>query len=269
MNTEDINAKALFDLTGRVAIVTGGRGLYGATISSGLAEMGARVVIASRDKEKCEEMAVQIRSKGFAAEGAFLDLSSDKSIKQLVEDVMQKNGRIDILVNNAVTRDGLASLEKVTRQQLQASADVNLNGQILISQAVLPHVIRQNRGSIINISSIRGIDCPHFPFYHEEQVQSINYTIEKHAIIGMTKYMAGYYGKYNIRTNVICPGGYDPKLKNHPRFSGFYKTYEDHNPMHRWAADYDIKGPVVFLASDASGYVNGATVVMDGGWSIW
>jgi len=84
----------------------------------------------------------------------------------------------------------------------------------------------------------------------------------------MTKWMAGYYGKYNIRTNAICPGGYDPELKNHPKFSAFYKTYEDHNPMRRWADDYDIKGPVIFLASDASGYVNGATLIMDGGWTI-
>lgn len=266
---KEVSAKALFDLSGRVAIVTGGRGLYGATISSGLAEMGARVVIASRDKEKCGELAEQLRSEGYDAAGAYLDLSDDESIKQLVEEVICKNGRIDILVNNAVSREGLASLEKTTRQKLTASADINLYGQILISKAVLPHMIKQKKGSIINISSIRGLDCPHFPFYHEEQVQSINYTIEKHALMGMTKYMAGYYGKYNIRTNVICPGGYDPELKNHPKFSGFVKTYEDHNPMHRWATDYDIKGPVVFLASDASGYVNGATVVMDGGWTIW
>lgn len=264
-----MKAERLFDLSGKVAIITGGRGLYGANISIGLAEMGADVIISSRDKEKCEDLARQIRANGYDAMGASLDLSNDESIKQLVEEVIQKKGHIDILVNNAVSKEGADSLEKITRQKLRLSADINLYGQILISQAILPHMIKRNRGSIINISSIRGLDCPHFPFYHEEQIQTINYTIEKHAIMGMTKYMAGCYGKYNIRTNVICPGGYDPELKRHPRFSRFYKTYEEHNPMHRWAADHDIKGPVIFLASEASGYVNGATVVMDGGWTIW
>lgn len=265
----ELKGKELFDLSGRVAIVTGGRGLYGAAISGGLAEMGAKVIIASRNKEKCETLAEKIRSHGYDAAGAALDLSDDASIKELVDEVLQKYRRIDILVNNAITREGTDSLEKVTRQQLKTSADINLYGQILISRAVIPNMVKRNKGSIINVSSVRGIDCPHFPFYHVEQVQSINYTIEKHAIIGMTRWMAGYYGKYGIRTNVICPGGYDPELKNNAKFSGFYKTYEEHNPLGRWANDFDIKGPAIFLASDASGYVNGATVVMDGGWTIW
>lgn len=260
-------SKELFDLSGRTAIVTGGRGLYGACISEGLCEMGACVVIASRNGAKCDEYAAALREKGYDACGMSLDLSSDESIKQLVADVMKKYGRIDVLVNNAVDRSNLCSLNTAEREKLQASMNTNLNGQIMLSQEVLlKAMIPARKGSIINISSMRGIDCPHFPFYPETMGdQAVNYTTEKWAMVGLTKYMAGRYGQYGIRTNTIAPGGY-PEL---PADNPFSQTYKEHNPLHRWANEDDIKGPVCFLASDAAGYVNGDTLVMDGGWTVW
>ena len=265
------NARDLFDLTGRVAIVTGGRGLYGASISAGLCEMGATVVIASRNVEKCEELAAQLREQGYEAVGMALDLSDDASIEKLAKDVADKYGRIDILVNNAVDRRNLTSLNDATRQKLQDSADTNLQGQLMLSQAVLKYMVEAKSGSIINISSMRGLDCPHFPFYPEGVPdQPVNYTTEKWAMVGMTKYMAGRYGQYNIRVNCVAPGGFTTMGKNPtPAQAGFLKNYIDHCPLHRWANDDDIKGPVAFLASDAASYVTGATLVMDGGWTIW
>ncbi len=260
----------LFSLNGRVAIVTGGRGLYGASISRGLCEAGASVVIASRNGEKCEELAKELRAEGYEAVGISLDLDSDESIKSFVSEVMQRYGKIDILVNNAVDRRNMTPLSSATREQLQASASTNLNGQILLSQAVIEHMIKQGGGNIINISSMRGIDCPHFPFYPESMGdQPVNYTTEKWAMVGLTKYMAGRYGKHGIRVNCIAPGGFNPGLSDNPDKKGFVSTYIENCPLGRWANDDDIKGPVVFLASDAAGYVTGATLVMDGGWTIW
>ena len=265
-----MHAKELFSLEGRVAIVTGGRGLYGAAICEGLCEMGATVIVASRNGEKCEEFAETLRQQGHNAFGMALDLSDDASIKALPKAVVERFGRIDILVNNAVDRSNLTSLADATRQKLQDSASTNLNGQILLSQAVLRYMIPAERGSIINISSMRGLDSPHFPFYPESMGdQPVNYTTEKWAMVGLTKYMAGRYGKHHIRVNCIAPGGFNPGLAEDPDKKAFVDTYIANTPLGCWASYDDIKGPVAFLASDAAAYVTGATLVMDGGWTIW
>ena len=264
------HTKDLFSLEGKVAIVTGGRGLYGASISLGLCEMGATVVIASRNGAACDEYAAELRAQGYDAIGLSLDLSDDASIKALAKDVFDRYGKIDILVNNAVDRRNMTSLADATRQKLQDSASTNLNGQILLSQAVLEYMIPAEKGSIINISSMRGIDCPHFPFYPETWGdQPVNYTTEKWAMVGLTKYMAGRYGKHHIRVNCIAPGGYSPGLEDNPDKKAFVKTLIDNTPLRCWANEDDIKGPVVFLASEAANYITGATLVMDGGWTIW
>lgn len=264
------HTKELFSLENKVAIVTGGRGLYGASISTGLCEMGATVVIASRNGKKCEEFAKELRDSGYNAIGLGLDLGSDESIKELVKEVIERYGKIDILVNNAVDRSNMTPLSTATREQLQQSASTNLNGQILLSQAVLEHMIPKESGSIINISSMRGLDCPHFPFYPETWGdQPVNYTTEKWAMVGLTKYMAGRYGKHHIRVNCIAPGGFTPGLADNPEKKAFVDTYIENCPLKCWANEDDIKGPVVFLASEAANYVTGATLVMDGGWTIW
>lgn len=265
-----VHTQELFSLKNKVAIVTGGRGLYGASISMGLCEMGASVVIASRNREKCDEFANTLRGHGYDAVGMELDLNSDNSIKSLVAEVIEYYGKIDILVNNAVDRRNMTPLSSATRQKLQDSVSTNLNGQILLSQAVLEHMIVQEKGSIINIGSTRGLDCPHFPFYPESWGdQPVNYTTEKWALIGLTKYMAGRYGKHHIRVNCIAPGGFNPGLADSLDKKSFIDTYIENCPLGCWANEDDIKGPVVFLASDAANYITGATLVMDGGWTIW
>jgi NAD(P)-dependent dehydrogenase (short-subunit alcohol dehydrogenase family) len=232
--------------------------------------MGATVIVASRNGEKCEEFAETLRQQGHNAFGMALDLSDDDSVKALPKAVFDRFGRIDILVNNAVDRSNLTSLADATRQKLQDSASTNLNGQILLSQAVLEYMIPAERGSIINISSMRGLDSPHFPFYPESMGdQPVNYTTEKWAMVGLTKYMAGRYGKHHIRVNCIAPGGFNPGLAEDPDKKAFVDTYIANTPLGCWASYDDIKGPVAFLASDAAAYVTGATLVMDGGWTIW
>lgn len=264
------NAKDLFSLDGRVAIVTGGRGLYGASISAGLCEMGATVIIASRNGAKCDEYAATLREQGYRAYGLSLDLSDDDSINALVAEVLTHEGHIDILVNNAVDRSNMVPLAIATRDKLQDSMNTNLNGQILLSKAVIEAMIPQGSGSIINISSMRGLDCPHFPFYPESMGdQPVTYTTEKWAMVGLTKYMAGRYGKHHIRVNCIAPGGFNPGLSDDPDKKAFVETYIANCPLGCWANEDDIKGPVVFLASDAANYITGATIVMDGGWTIW
>lgn len=264
------HTKELFSLENKVAIVTGGRGLYGASICTGLCEMGASVVIASRSGEKCEEFAKTLREQGYDAVGMSLDLNDDESIQELAKKVVERYGKIDILVNNAVDRRNMTPLSTATRQKLQDSASTNLNGQILLSQAVLEYMIPREQGSIINISSMRGLDCPHFPFYPESfGDQPVNYTTEKWAMVGLTKYMAGRYGKHHIRVNCIAPGGFNPGLADDPDTKAFVDTYIENCPLGCWATEDDIKGPVAFLASDAANYITGATLVMDGGWTIW
>ncbi len=266
-----IHTKKLFALDGRVAIVTGGRGRYGASISLGLCEMGATVVIASRNGEACEAYAASLREQGYSAYGLSLDLGDDASIHALVKEVISRFARIDILVNNAVDRSNLVPMKTATREKLQASLNTNLTGQMMLTQAVLPYMIEAKKGSIINISSMRGIDCPHFPFYPESMREhSANYVTEKWAFEGLTRYLAGRYGEYGIRVNSIAPGGFNPGLSSTSEDAKqFVKTYIENCPLHTWASEDDIKGPVCFLASDAAGYVTGATLVMDGGWTIW
>ncbi len=265
-----MHVKQLFDLTGKIAIVTGGKGLYGAHISLGLCEAGATVVIASRSGDKCEAYAKELRTQGYSAIGMSLDLNSDESIEKLVSNVVSKYGKIDVLVNNAVDRSNITPLSTATRQKLQDSASTNLNGQLILSKFVIEQMLKQGKGNIINVSSMRGLDCPHFPFYPESMGdQPVNYTTEKWAMIGMTKYMAGRYGKNNIRVNAIAPGGYNPALATNPDTKEFYNNYIKNCPLGRLSNEDDIKGPIVFLASDASNYVTGETLVMDGGWTIW
>lgn len=265
-----MHIQELFSLSKKIAIVTGGRGLYGESISEGLCEAGAVVIIASRNGTKCRKYATELCTRGHEAYGMPLDLSDDDSIKAFVKEVVSKFGSIDILVNNAVDRTNMVSLADATRLKLQDSCNTNLNGQLLLTQAVIDCMLGHGKGNIINISSMRGLDSPHFPFYPKSwEDQPVNYTTEKWAMIGMTKFLAGRYGPNNIRVNCIAPGGFNPGLSDDPDKKAFVDTYIENCPLKCWAEQDDIKGPVVFLSSEASRYVTGATLVMDGGWTIW
>ncbi len=257
----------MFSLKGKVAIVTGGRGLYGAPLSEGLAEAGAHVVVASRDGAACETYAQSLRERGLSADGAALDLASDSSIEAFVRRLSEEFASVDVLVNNAVTRDGYTDLACVQRAQLNHTLDINISGMMVLTKHIAAVMQAQGAGSIINISSIQGVMGPHFPYYEEGQSSPVGYTFEKWGLVGFTKWLAAAYGKYGIRANCISPGGYDPKLEE--TRPDFYRTYAAHTPLGKWPDRDDIKGPAVFLASDASHYVTGLNLVMDGGFTIW
>lgn len=262
-----MNALEMFDLTGKVAIVTGGTGIYGTPISEGLAEAGAKVIIASRNGEKCEEYASELRKLGYDVVGMSLDLGNDESIENFVTAVIERYNCIDILVNNAVTRDGYCNLPDTNREKLSHTLNINVVGTLLLIKSVIPYMQKQGSGSIINISSIQGVGAPHFPFYEEDQSSPLGYTFEKWGMIGYTKWLAAYYGKDNIRVTCISPGGFDPKLET--LRPDFYRTYQEHTPLKRWPDKSDIKGPILFLASEASRYTTGINLIMDGGFTIW
>ncbi|HLO82321.1 MAG TPA: SDR family oxidoreductase [Chitinophagaceae bacterium] len=264
----DVNQ--LFRLDGKLAIVTGGAGLYGRQISLALAEAGATVVVASRDEDGCKEYAAALKEKGLKAEGLFLDLSDQASIDRFIEDVVVKFQRIDVLVNNAVSRKGFKNLDDLTKEDWENAQKINSTGLMLITQAVVRQMSEQGYGNIINISSIQGVVGPHFPVYGDTGMTSpLNYTYDKWGMIGFTKWIANYYGKHNIRCNCISPGGYGPGVSDSFGETEFTRNYRKLTPLGRFAEEDDIKGPVVFLASDASAYVTGHNLLVDGGWTSW
>ena len=248
----------MFRLDNKVAIVTGGAGLFGKPISMALAEAGAQVIVASRDESKCKEFAASIKSKNLNAEGMFLDLSDENSILEFTKSINDKYGRIDILVNNAVSREGLKDLEEVSKKEWEAAQNINSTGMILLTQAVIKLMRKQRSGNIINIGSIQGSVGPNFPVYGNTGMTSpINYTYDKWAMVGFTKWIANYYGKFNIRANCISPGGYGPGVAKMIWKNEFVENYKRLTPLGRFADDEDIKGPVVFLASEASAFITG------------
>jgi NAD(P)-dependent dehydrogenase (short-subunit alcohol dehydrogenase family) len=259
-----------FRLDNKVAIVTGGAGLFGKPISAALAEAGALVIVASRDESKCKEHAEVIKSQNLKAEGMFLDLSDEQSILEFTGKIYEKYGRIDILVNNAVSREGFKDLEEVSKKEWEGAQAINSTGMMLLTQAVIKLMRIQRSGNIINIGSIQGTVGPNFPVYGNTGMTSpINYTYDKWAMVGFTKWIANYYGKFNIRANCISPGGYGPGVAEMIGNNEFVENYKRLTPLGRFADDEDIKGPVVFLASDASAFVTGHNLLVDGGWTSW
>ncbi|THF77360.1 SDR family oxidoreductase [Cohnella fermenti] len=260
----------LFRLDSKVAVVTGGSGLYGAHISAALAQAGAAVVIASRGVAECEALAAKLRGEGADAVALPLDLGDEASIQSFVAQTLERCGRIDILVNNAVSRVGLADLEQTEAGGWSAAEQVNGLGTMLLTKAVVPSMRERREGNIINISSIQGILGPNFPVYgNTGRTSGIEYTYNKWGLVGMTKWLANYYGPYNIRVNSISPGGYNPSGALEDDNDEFLRNYKVRTPLGRMADDDDIKGAVVYLASRASSYITGHNLVMDGGWSNW
>lgn len=265
-----MNVLKSFQLNGKVAVVTGGAGLYGKPICSALAEAGAQVIIASRDKKKCQDFAAAILAEGQQAIGMELDLANEESITHFIDSVVQKYARVDILVNNAVSRAGFRNLEDMRREEWEEAQKVNATGLMLMTQAAVKVMVQQSFGNIINIGSIQGAVGPNFGVYGSTGMTSpVNYTYDKWGMVGFTKWLANYYGKYNIRANCISPGGYGPGVKESMGNSEFVGNYQRLTPLGRFANEDDIKGAVVFLASEAAAYVSGHNLMVDGGWTSW
>ncbi|MBO9604659.1 MAG: SDR family oxidoreductase [Paenibacillaceae bacterium] len=254
----------LFRLDGQIALVTGGYGLFGKPISEGLLEAGATVVIAARSIDKIGATVAEFRERGLAADAMELDLSDEASIRAVVQAVIERYGKLDILVNNAVARGG-KKLEEETAENWERIARVNSTGLFLMCKEVVPHMREQGGGNIINIASIQGAVGPSFHVYEGTDMTSpLHYTFEKWGMVGLTKYLANFYGPQGIRVNCISPGGF---YTDQPE--PFLSNYNKHTPLGRMADEIDMKGPIVFMASEASRYITGHNLMVDGGWTNW
>lgn len=252
-----------FSLKGRIAVVSGGAGpLFGSSISEGLAEAGATVVTASRSLERNEAFAASLRERGYEACALRLDITDTASIADLGAQVLARYGRVDVLVNSAVVARG-GGFDEQTPEYWEYSARGNMVGLFAMCKAFLPSMAARGRGSIINISSIYGAVANDPSLYEgTDMKQPPDYTFVKAGMINFTRYLANYFGKQGVRANCICPGGYGNEQPG-----PFLRAYEKRVPVGRMLGNEDIKGAVVFLASDASEYVTGTALMVDGGWT--
>lgn len=254
--------KDLFSCEKKVAVVTGGYGLIGKEIVKGLFEFGAKVYIGDIKKENTKEIIMDDRVKYL-----HLDITSEDSVKEVVSKVVQENGRIDILVNSAYpkSKDWGAIFEEVHYDSWKSNVNSHLGGYFLCCQKVAEQMKTQNGGVIINIASIYGVVAPDFSIYEGiEMTMPAVYSAIKAGVIALTKYIATYYGRYNIRTNTISPGGiFDNQT------ASFVDRYSKKTPLGRMGKPQEIVGAVIFLASDASSYVTGQNIMVDGGWTVW
>jgi NAD(P)-dependent dehydrogenase (short-subunit alcohol dehydrogenase family) len=256
-----VNAKQLFDLSGRVAIITGGSVGLGRQMAAGLGEMGANLVLCARKKERCQQAADELASAGIKSLALACDVKDAKAIQEVVAAALEHFGRIDILINNAGASWG-APVEEMTLEQWNKVIETNLTGTFLFSQAVGQAMIRQGRGKIINIASVAGMGGA------SPELQAIGYHASKGGVIAFTRDLACKWASHNIQVNAIAPGWFPTHMSSwvveHHRESLLSKI-----PLHRFGGDDDLKGAAIFLASDASAYVTGHVLVVDGGQTAW
>jgi NAD(P)-dependent dehydrogenase (short-subunit alcohol dehydrogenase family) len=252
-----------FRLDRKIALVSGGTGIVGSPIARALAEAGATVVVASRDVDRCRAFAASLCEQGLRAEGDRLDLSSESEIRDLRDRILKRHGRLDVLFNNAVARTG-GDLRHTTAHQWEETMRVNSTGVFLASQTFSEPMQAQRSGSIVNISSIYGVVGPDFSIYEGTAMSNpVDYSFAKSGIIGLTRYLASFLGPFGVRANCISPGGFlTPDMPEN-----FQRNYKRRTLLGRMATAEDIKGPALFLASDASAYVTGQNISVDGGWT--
>ncbi len=261
--TEARSITSLYDLAGRVALVTGGAGLYGRHMCRALAEAGAHVVITSRDLAACDAAAQELRAEGHRATAHRLDQADESSIVELRDDIVASLGRIDVLVNGSVHRQG-SDPDRTTAQDWAATSEVNSTGLFLITKYIGEQMVAQGSGSIVNIGSIYGVVGPTFDIYAGTPMTSpAFYAFDKGGMVNLTRYLACYYAPHGVRVNCLSPGG----LATPDQPEAFVRAYSARTPLGRLAGPDDIKGPVLFLASDASAYITGVNLMVDGGWT--
>ncbi len=272
----------LFDLTGRVAIVTGGAGMLGLRHAEAIAEAGGTPVLADLSSEALEAGVERLRERtGVDALAVEVDISNRDGVQAMVADVLNELGRIDILVNNAAltvrggseTLEGyFAPFEDYPLELWQRALDVNLTGTFLVTQAVGRVMVEQARGVVLNIAAVYGMVSPDHRIYEGILNQyggqafntPISYSATKAAILNFTRYLATYWADKGIRVNSFSPGAV---FDEHDET--FVRNLTSRIPLARMAHKDEYKGAIVFLVSDASSYMTGANLVVDGGWTSW
>jgi NAD(P)-dependent dehydrogenase (short-subunit alcohol dehydrogenase family) len=255
------NVKQLFDLTGRIAIITGGSIGLGRQMAEGLAEMGANLVLCARKQERCQQAAEELQPLGVKAIALACDVKSPASIQEVVDATLSQFGRIDVLINNAGISWG-APVEEMRLEDWNKVIETNLTGTFLCSQAVGKVMIRQGQGKIINIASVAGLGGA------PPELSAIGYHASKGGVITFTKDLACKWAAHNIQVNAIAPGWFPTHMSSRV-LEHHQELFLSHIPLRRFGNEHDLKGAAVFLASDASNYVTGHVLVVDGGQSAW
>jgi len=256
--------KDFFDLTDRVAVVTGAARGLGKVYAEAYAQYGASLVLLDRERHGLEEVASEISATGVTCAWYAADITNERDIEKAFADAVNRFGRIDILMNNAGTSRVNVAPEEMDIGKWKFVLDVNVTGSYICAQAAGRQMIKQKRGKIINISSISG-------FIINKGVHGGSYDVSKQAIVGMTRALATEWARYNITVNAIAPG-YFLTVPNKDFFDAdpeFYKTVLDMIPMGRIGDPTELAGAAVFLASDASDYMTGSVMVIDGGYTVW
>jgi NAD(P)-dependent dehydrogenase (short-subunit alcohol dehydrogenase family) len=270
-----------FELNGRVAVVTGGVGLLGAEFCRTLAEAGAAVAVVDLNAQAAEKTADGLLQAGYRALAIPTDITQPESVNAMRERVVSTFGRLDVLVNSAALdpkfdpdalAKGLApgSFEEYPLEQWNAALNVNLTGMFLVTQACVKQMLAQGKkGSIINICSTYGLNGPDQRIYRKQDgsqpaYKPVYYTVTKAGVLGFTKYLSAYYMETEIRVNALTPGGV---FNNHDET--FVKNYSAKTILGRMARKDEMNGALLFLASDASSYMTGNNLVVDGGWTAW
>ena len=267
MSTLERNVTDLFSLQGRVAMVTGACGWLGSAMSRALAEAGARVVVTSRDGEQAQQFAATLPGEGHLGLG-FSQGETD-TIPDFIAHVVEQMGQIDVLVNNAY--GGTApDIDDATAEDFNQAYHVGVTAYFLLAREIMRHLReRQAPGSIINISSMYGVVASYPSAYEELEVNSPpNYHALKGGVVHLTRHLAAYWAKYNIRVNAIAPGPF-PKPSVRDGIPGFIPRLEEKVPLGRMGRPEELKGVVVLLASDAGSYITGQNLLVDGGWTAW
>ena len=252
-----------FSLKDKVALVTGGAGKFGRQILSAVAEAGAKTYVASRGIEALEEVAREMRDGGLDVTALQYDQGDEASILALRDKIIADAGRCEILVNNSVARPMTKGYDDDS-STFAESMHVNATGLFIITRAFGDEMAKRDCGSIINIGSIMGLIAPDPVNYRGTNMSGFypDYFFHKAGMINLTRFMASYYGPHNVRCNCIHPGGF--QVPSQPEV--FVRQYSDRTVLGRMANSTDLKGIIVFLASDASLYVTATNIPVDGGY---
>jgi NAD(P)-dependent dehydrogenase (short-subunit alcohol dehydrogenase family) len=267
-----------FSLEGRVAVVTGALGLLGREHCRALAKHGAQVVATDLDASACESFSRELPLGAERHVGVGADITRQEDVVALKSATLARFGRVDILVNNAAvddkftSADAAAELSKFENYPLELfkrSLDANVVGTFLCSQVLGSEMARAGRGSIINIASTYGLVAPDQSIYKRPDGsqtfwKSAAYPTTKGAVLSFTRFLSTYWASSGVRVNALSPGGVENAQDRH-----FVDAYSARTPLGRMAKPTDYAGAIVFLASDASAYMTGANLVVDGGWTVW
>lgn len=265
----------LFSLEGKTVVVTGALGLIGRRHCEAVAQFGANVIVADLNGEACAAFAAELPTPSL---GHSLDVVDSESITTLRDAALARFGHLDVLVNNAAINDMFENpaiaaeqsrFESYPLEMWQKSLDANVTGVFLCSQILGTPMAEQGNGSIINIASTYGIVAPDQSLYQTPDgrqpfYKSPAYPTTKGAVIAFTRFLAAYWGHAGVRVNTLSPGGVENNQQEY-----FVRNYSARTMLGRMAVPADYQGALVFLASDASAYMTGANLVVDGGWTAW